>query len=133
MLLRQLGVQFTRFAGVGAIGTLCHYAVLVALVNVIGTNPVFASGVGAIVGAIINYTLNYRHTFYSHERHRDAAPKFIIVSLVGILLNLFMMYFLVAVFHVYYLAAQIVATGVVLGWNFLGNRYWTFRSDLAVR
>jgi putative flippase GtrA len=117
---------------VGAIGTLGHYAVLVALVHM-GANPVFSSGLGAIVGAIVNYTLNYRHTFESNQRHRIAAPKFIIVSLVGILINLVVMYLLVTVLDVYYLAAQIVATGVVLGWNFLGNRYWTFRGDLAVR
>jgi putative flippase GtrA len=131
--LRELGVQFTKFAGVGAIGTLAHYAVLVAMVHLAGANPVFSSGLGAIVGAIINYLLNYTHTFRSHARHRDAAPKFIIVALVGILINLFMMYVLVAILDVYYLAAQIVATGAVLGWNFVGNRYWTFRGDLAVR
>lgn len=131
--MRELVVQFIKFAGVGAIGTLAHYAVLVAMVHLAGTNPVFSSGLGAIVGAIINYVLNYAHTFRSHERHRDAAPKFIIVALVGILINLFMMYVLVAILDVYYLAAQVVATGAVLGWNFVGNRYWTFRGDRAVQ
>jgi len=74
-LFRELGIQFTKFAGVGVIGTIGHYAVLVALVNLLGTNPVFSSGIGATVGAVINYMLNYRHTFDSKARHREAAPK----------------------------------------------------------
>jgi len=129
--LRELGIQFTKFAGVGAIGTVAHYVVLVGLVNLAGTNPVFASGVGAMVGASVNYVLNYRHTFDSKARHRDAAPKFVIVALVGILINMLVMLVLVAILGVYYLVAQILATGVVLGWNFLGNRFWTFRGDPA--
>jgi putative flippase GtrA len=68
----------------------------------------------------------------SAAHHRDAAPKLIIVSFVGILTNLFMMYVLVAIFDVYGLAARIVA-GAGLGWNLVGNRYWTSRGDLAVR
>ena len=130
--MRELGIQFTKFAGVGAIGTVAHYFVLVVLVSLAGTNAVLASGLGFAVGAIVNYTLNYKCTFNSSERHQVAAPKFLSVCLVGISLNLLIMYALTSALGVYYLLAQVIATGVVLIWNFLGNRFWTFRSDLAL-
>lgn len=129
----DIGAQFIKFAGVGAIGTLAHYLTLVTLVGLGRVDPVLASVMGSIVGAIINYTLNYRWTFNSAERHAIAVPKFFSVMSVGLLLNACFMYVLVSMFHVYYLAAQIVVTGIILGWNFLGNRLWTFRNDVPVR
>lgn len=133
MLFTDLSMQFTKFAGVGAIGTIGHYAVLVALVHLAGLDPVLSSGAGALVGAVINYVLNYKCTFHSDQRHVQAAPKFVAVAAVGLVVNVLMMALLVDVLGFYYLVAQVIATGVVLVWNFLGNRYWTFRRDLAVR
>jgi len=33
----------------------------------------------------------------------------------------------VNVFQLHYLLVQVIATGLVLLWNFAGNRSWTFR------
>ena len=50
--------------------------------------PVGASTAGAIVGAIINYALNYRFTFASRRAHHDqrcraSAP----IAAAGVVLN----------------------------------------------
>jgi putative flippase GtrA len=128
-LLRELGTQFIKFAGVGLIGTVGHYSVLVALVDLAGADPVLASTLGFITGAIINYRVNHKFTFNSSASHKTAAPKFLSVALIGVLVNITIMYLLVSIFLFYYLIAQIAATGIVLIWNFLGNRLWTFRVD----
>jgi putative flippase GtrA len=110
------------------IGTIGHYATLVALVDLAGADPVVSSGVGFAVGAFINYTLNYRCTFRSNERHALVAPRFLLVASIGISINLLIMYCLVTGLNLYYLAAQVISTGIVLLWNFAGNRFWAFRS-----
>lgn len=107
--------------------------VLVALVHLIGSNPVFASGAGSLVGAILNYFLNYRFTFNSNEAHKIALPRFLLVVLIGFNLNILIMYIGVDVYEVYYLFVQVIATGVVLIWNFSGNRFWTFANDKFYR
>lgn len=119
--------RFMCFAGVGAIGTLLHFGILVALVQGLGIDAVFASTVGYVVGAFVNYTLNYRYTFASNKGHREAMVKFFSVAAVGMFLNGSFVSFGVEFIGAHYLLAQIVATGLVLLWNYGANRMWTFR------
>jgi putative flippase GtrA len=118
--------QFITFAGVGAIGTAGHYLTLIFLVQAFGIIPVAASSVGFIVGAIINYILNYHYTFRSDKRHSEAMLKFFIVAAFGAALNGFIMYQGTEVGHFHYLLVQIGATGTVVFFTFVLNRLWTF-------
>ncbi len=117
--------QFLGYVAVGAIGTGVHYLILALLVAA-GWHPTLATATGATAGAIVNYALNYRYTFRSRRAHRIAAKRYLAVTAVGWLLN-------AGLFHgLHQLAgeplwlAQIVTTLLVLGWNFAGNRWWTF-------
>jgi putative flippase GtrA len=87
-----------------------------------------ASAAGALLGAWINYTLNYHFTFRSSKRHREAALKFAAIAVVGILLNTVFMWVGIELIGAHYLLSQIVTTGLVLICSFAGNRYWTFQS-----
>ena len=122
--------QFITFAGVGVIGTLTHYAVLVILVQIAELTPVLASGAGFVSGALVNYCLNYRITFHSNKRHHEAIIKFFTVASIGLLLNTLVMALATEILYIHYLLSQMVATGLVLIWNFAGNRYWTFREKI---
>jgi len=118
--------QFLMFAGIGAIGTLGHYTTLIVLVQFYTVDPVFASSFGFVVGAIINYILNYHFTFRSDKPHREALTKFLIVATIGAGINGFIMYAGVENTNINYLLVQIFATSVVLLWNFVVNKLWTF-------
>ena len=52
--------------------------------------------------------------------------KFFTIAFVGLLLNTIIMAIGVEILNLHYLLAQVVATGLVLFWNFTGNRLWTF-------
>jgi putative flippase GtrA len=118
--------QFLRYAGAGAIGTAAHYAVLVSLVQAAQAGVVAASTAGAVVGAGVNYALNHRFTFASDEAHRRALPRFAAVAVAGIALNALVVAGMLTLVGPYYLAAQVVATLVVLAAGYLANRAWTF-------
>jgi putative flippase GtrA len=118
--------QFLLFAGIGAIGTAGHYTTLIVLVEALRVDPLLASTLGFVVGALINYFLNYYYTFASAKSHRDAMSKFALVALVGAIANSAMMHVALTWLGLYYLLAQIIATAVVLVWNFIVNKLWTF-------
>jgi putative flippase GtrA len=118
--------QFFLFSAIGAIGTGGHYLTLIALVESGFLTAVPASIAGFTVGALINYILNYHYTFNSSKSHKEAMSKFFIVAIIGAIVNTAIMYVGVNIIHAYYLLAQIVATGIVLLWNFIINKYWTF-------
>ncbi len=118
--------QFIQFAGVGVIGTAGHYMVLITIMEVVHGEAIIASSIGALTGAAINYILNYRFTFASDKRHVEALTKFLIIAGIGFLLNGLLMGILVYQVGWPYIIAQLVVTAVLLIWNFVGNRCWTF-------
>ena len=125
--MRNVFNQFLRFTGVGGIGTFTHYVTLIILVQIIGIPPVPSSVAGFIVGALVNYYLNYRFTFRSKKNHREAIIKFFVIALMGLMLNTVIMAMGTMIVVLNYFLAQMIATGIVLIWNFTGNCLWTFK------
>lgn len=123
---RSGAVQFVDFAAVGAVGTAAHFATLILLVQSIGWPPALATTAGFVVGAAVNYGLNYHLTFQSSARHAVALPRFLGIALLSMLLNLAIVWALVHWQTAHYLVGQVVATTVVLVVNFLANRALTF-------
>lgn len=110
-------------------GTFVQYAMLFILVEELAMYPVAASILGSVAGAIVNYLLSHHWVFRSKRKHSETLTKFVTVGGLGLVLNAAIMYVLVTMAGTHYLLAQVVATGIVLFWNFLGNRFWTFADD----
>ncbi len=118
--------QFVRFLGVGCVSAIGHYGLLILLVQAAGVAAVPASSAGALLGAWINYSLNYRFTFRSNKRHLESVSRFAVVAVVGLLLNTLFMWIGADLLGLHYLLAQVLTTGLVLLWSFGANRFWTF-------
>lgn len=121
--------QFILFATVGIVGTAGQYLALFVLVEGNILEKVPASIAGFTVGAVINYFLNYRFTFNSKKSHREAIIKFFIVAIIGAAINTTLFYIGIQLLHLYYMLAQVVATAIVLLWNFIANKLWTFKLE----
>ena len=115
-----------RFASVGVVGTIAHYAVLIAIVEIFNGQAILGSSVGFVVGAAVNYALNYHYTFESDKRHRETLPKFYFVAALGFLINGVIIFLFAHIGGINYLLTQVFATGVVLVWGFGANYLWTF-------
>ena len=106
---------------------------MLALVKYAGLAPVLANATGFVFAAGQNFVLNRRLTF---PESRGLAPsrqltRFFFVSLVGLAINLPVFLFVDSSLcpylgHHSYKVAKLFAVGVVLVWNFLANRLWTF-------
>lgn len=126
--LIELLRQFIKFTGVGFVSAIGHYGLLITLVQIAAVPAVPASAAGALLGALINYSLNYRYTFRSTRQHREAVLRFAVVASVGLILNTLFMWVGVELIGAHYLLSQVVTTGLVMIWSFAGNRFWTFHS-----
>ncbi|MHC1743869.1 MAG: GtrA family protein [Syntrophobacteraceae bacterium] len=125
--MREAIFQFVVFAVLGSIGTSVHFALLWALVYFWGISPIIGSIMGFLVGACVNYPLNYVVTFHSKRNHLEAMTMFFVVAIVGLGVNACSMLILTAYGGFHYLANQIISTVMVLFCNFAGNKCWTFR------
>jgi putative flippase GtrA len=119
--------QFLRFAAAGAVATLVQYAVLIALVEAAGVEEVPAAVGAYICGTITSYLLNRRFTFADTQiSFGRAFAKFALVNLIGLGLNTGLFVLLTGA-GMHYILAQMIATGLVLIWNYAGARLFVFR------
>jgi putative flippase GtrA len=123
--------QFARFLIVGGIATALQYAILFAL-TAAGIQPLVASSIGFVASAVANYTLNRRFTFRSDVKYVTGLERFSIIAGVGLALNAMVMAAGISL-GIHYVPSQVVATAVVLLWNFQVNRLWTFSGQAALR
>lgn len=124
--MRPIARQFSAFVVVGLVAAVAHYGTLIGLVEAKAMGPVPATLLGFIAGGTVSYILNRRFAFTSDRPHREAMWRFGVVSVVGFILTGLIMAVLTGWLAAPYLPAQVLTTGIVLFWNFLANRYWTF-------
>jgi putative flippase GtrA len=129
LMNKQTVRQFIIFSMMGAIGTGGHYLVLVLLVELFNQSASISTTAGFIVGAFINYILNYHITFKSIKPHREALVKFLLIAAIGAIINTMIMYFGTNILHYHYFLIQIIATLLVLIWNFTVNKIWVFSTS----
>ncbi len=126
--------QLIKFLIVGASGTLIDYLVLILLKS-LNWQTLFANTLSFSAGLVNNYTWNSRWTFIDNFRHPslEQFTQFTIISLVGLGLNTAIVLLLETIMgkilgmpKAGYIPAKAFATAVVLFWNYLANRRWTF-------
>lgn len=121
--------MFLRFASAGLAGTACQYLILIAAVQGLGGNPVLASFLGALAGAVVNYCLAYFFVFRSSKKHTETVYKFLIIAGGSLLLNTAFMYVQTHILHANYLTSQLVTSALLLLYSFAANSLWTFRGQ----
>lgn len=123
-LLTQAG----RFLGAGAVATGTHYGVLAALTVGGALPPVAATCLGYASAAALNYWLRRRIVFRSSQPHRRTLPRYLAVLGAGFGLNAGVVGLGTGTLALPLAPVQLAATGLVLAWNFVAHRNWTFRS-----
>lgn len=121
-----LASLFSRFALVGAASTATTYLVLIVIVEGFSINKLAASTAGYVLGAIVNYRLNYSYTFKSDRDHHKLIPKFLVVVTAGMLINATVMHACMGWLGLHYLFAQLAAVAFAILWSFTASRLWAF-------
>jgi len=127
--------RFLKFATVGAFGMVVDLSILNLLVTLAGWPLVAANSVSFSCAVLSNFTWNRLWTYpESRDRPiRAQLPQFLLVNLVGLGVNNAVLLGMHGLFREFlptpydYNAAKICAIGIVLFWNFLANRLWTYR------
>lgn len=119
---------FIKYCIVGTIGTLIDVGTLFVLVEYFEFPVILATVFSFILAVSNNFIFNQKWTFRSPSKnYRKMFIKFFIVGLVGLGLTVVCMYFFVHILDIWYILAKIFTSGIVLFWNFLGNKLWTFK------
>lgn len=130
--------RLIRFAAVGGVGTLIDFGGLILLKG-IGLPTLMANTLSYSMGIVNNYALNRLWTF-PDSRSKPAMTQFAqfaMISLLGLAFNNLLVLLLEAPLgrlfgtpNSGYVFAKVFATVLVMLWNFVANRLWTF-NDVA--
>lgn len=119
--------KFLKFGSVGISGMLVDFSITWICKDKLRINKYIANTIGFLLAATFNYILNRIWTFQSNNRQiTKEYMSFLSISLIGLGINNLVIYVLIEKLNLNFYISKIIATGVVVIWNFLANYYFTF-------
>jgi len=126
---KEVILQFFKFAFVGLIGTIVNVSIMYTLTEYLGVYYVISAFFAFCIAVTVNFIFNKVWTF--REKIQDRIIKeyniFFLVSLSALSVNLLFLYIFTEFLGIYYIISQIIAIGISLMINFIGNKIWTFQ------
>lgn len=125
--MKELFIKFFKFGLVGVSGVVVDFGVTWLLKEQLRLNKYIANSAGFGCAVMSNYVLNRIWTFHSSDPHVGLQfAKFAIVALIGLGMNNGIIFWLTERRGVKFYPAKLMATGVVMLWNFGANYLFTF-------
>jgi putative flippase GtrA len=119
-----------KYSVVGASGTIIDLLFLYILVDILSFDVIYAAIISFILAATNNFIFNKGWTFKNttnSDLYHIKYLKFMIISIIGLLFTVTLMFFINKVLMIWYISAKIVTSIVVLLWNYYANKNWTFK------
>ena len=134
--MKGLIEQFLKFGVVGAIAFLIDYGVLMLLSQVIGMDPVISASISFDVSVVFNYVASMHYVFTRRDdiSRRREFTIFVILSAIGLVINEIIMVIGVNVLGdsaLMVTITKLVATAIVMVWNFVSRKKWLDAGDSA--
>ncbi|MEY8562906.1 GtrA family protein [Eggerthellaceae bacterium 3-80] len=129
--MQKLIAQIMKFGVVGLIAFCIDYGLMVFLTEVVSLNYLISATISFTASVIFNYLASMRYVF----RHKAGMSRrkefviFVILSVLGLGINNGCMWIGVELFGISYLVVKIVATAVVMVWNFVTRKKFLDAGD----
>ncbi len=122
--MQKLIQQFMKFGVVGVLAFFIDFGTMTFFTEVFGVPYLVSTTIGFIVAVVFNYFASMRFVF-SHKEGMSRRREFIIfvvLSVIGLGLNDVLMYAGVDLAHFDYRLVKILATAVVMVYNFVTRK-----------
>ncbi|MBR3771797.1 MAG: GtrA family protein [Clostridium sp.] len=126
--MKKLIIQMFKFGIVGAIAFVVDYGIMAFLTEVFGVPYLISSTLSFCISVVVNYLLSMKYVFEGKEdvKKQTEFITFVILSVIGLGINQIVMYLVADVWlaeiNKSYLIAKLVATVVVMIWNFVSRK-----------
>lgn len=121
-------LKLIKFGVVGFSGVFIDFGITWILKEKFKVNKYVANSTGFILAASSNYFWNRVWTFNSTNQHiATEYASFFSISVIGLLLNNFIIYLLTEKFKLNFYVSKLIAIFFVTIWNFGMNYIYTFK------
>jgi putative flippase GtrA len=112
-----------RFLLVGGFCFLLEYALLYSLTEFAHLPYLYSSAIAFCISLVLNYILCVTFVFHAYHQTTMQAVLFVITSLMGLGINQATMWFFVEIAGLWYMAAKLIASAIVMIWNYFTKRF----------
>lgn len=122
--MKKLIAQIMKFGVVGVIAFVIDYGLLIFLTEVFGIDYLVSATISFTISVIFNYIASMRFVF----SHKEGLSKrrefviFIILSVIGLVINNAFLWIGVDILGVDYRISKIIVTAIVMMWNFVTRK-----------
>lgn len=129
--MKKLIAQIMKFGVVGVIAFVIDYGLMVLLTEVFGVNYLISATISFTVSVIFNYLASMRYVFTHKEgmSRRREFIIFVVLSVIGLGINDLLMWVGTGLFGISYLITKLVATFIVMVWNFVTRKIFLDAGD----
>ncbi len=122
-------IQLFRYIFVGGIAFAVDFISLFVLTNYLGIYYLISAAIAFILGLFLNYFLSVKWVFKrrSVENRTFEFGIFAFIGIVGLGLNEVFIWFFTQDLQIYYLISKILASIIILFWNFFARKFILFR------
>lgn len=121
--MEKLFKQILKFGLVGGIAFVIDYSLLYILTEYFKIYYFYSSIISFIVSLIFNYIASIKWVFdVNHKQTLKDIIVFTFFSVIGLGINQLVMYIMVEIMNIYYMLSKIVATAIVMVWNFITRK-----------
>jgi putative flippase GtrA len=120
-------LKFIKFSLVGFSGVFVDFGTTFICKEILKIQKYVANTCGFALAATTNFFMNRIWTFHSTNPNIMLEfTRFFFIALIGLLINLLIIWAMTGKFKVNFYVSKFVATLLVTLWNFLINAYYTF-------
>lgn len=122
--MKKLLIQMIKFGIVGVIAFVIDYSLMVLFVEVFHWNEIVSTGLSFTLSLVPNYLLSMKYVFKTREGVSKTKEIiiFVITSVIGFLINILVMWIGKDILNISYLIDKLVATVIVMIWNFVTKK-----------
>lgn len=121
-------MQVIRYGLVGVCAATTHALIAMGLFHLIAVQPTISNFAGFISGAIISYLGSYYFTFKSTDGHGKSLPRFALVWLIGIAINVGLFQTLLSLYAVPFALNVFIAIALTPIAQYLMLKFWAFKT-----
>lgn len=120
----KLFMQIFKFGFVGGIAFIIDYAVLIFCKEVLNLDVLISAAIAFSISVVFNYILSIKWVFDVNQEKSKSKNfiLFIVFSIIGLILTEVIMHVGVKVLDFNYLIVKIVATAIVMVFNFITRK-----------
>ena len=125
-------LQMFRYLFVGTASFLIDFIIYLSLINFLGQNYLISAAIAFFISVLANYYMSTSWVFNQTDRNNKVLDfnLFILISFIGLIFTEILLYAFVDYGNINYIWSKIIASIIVMFWNFTARRVMFYGTKL---